>query len=134
MARTGRCIVAELGDGGSSFSTITSVLGDADVNIDGFSAQAVDGGTEAYVVTEDVDRGRQALEEAGISLRVEPYVAATLTSRPGELARAMQHLSDSGIHPDAAFLVMTPWGPDIQVAFACQEPKSAKKALAELEA
>lgn len=133
MVRSGRCIVTDLGDEGYAFSTVSGVLGDEDVNIDGFSAQADEDGGRTYVITEDTERGLAALEGAGLATETVPYVAATLTSRPGELANAVTALTESGVRPDATFLVMAPWGPDVQVAFAGVEPDAASKVLEDLD-
>lgn len=133
MTRTGTCLRVDLGATACPFSRVTRILGQADVRIDGFSVQATEDGAIAYLVPEDVSGAQEALDTAGIAHVPFPFVAGTVTSPPGTLGRAMARLDEEGISVEAAFLVTTPWGPDLQVAFATAQAHQASSLLEQLE-
>lgn len=107
------------------------ILGDADVNILGFSVHGPEG--DAYVIPEDSDKSIEVLREEGIDGSIVDVVTASLPNRPGELGRASRVLSDAGVTVGAVFPAVAPSGPDVRVAVVCEDPQRAAKALESLE-
>jgi hypothetical protein len=121
-----------VGGDAPALTKAADALGDADVNILGFSVHGPEG--VAYLVPEDAERAVDALGTAGVGqAETVPVVTATLPNRPGELGRAARELDEAGVTLEASFPTVSPARPDVRVAAVCREPERAKKTLEGLE-
>ena len=79
-------------------SEVTDVLGNADVNIRGFSvSDTADYGIVRLVVN-DPDKGLEVLHEAGFAVKVNDVLCVELPDRPGGLAGVLKVVSDAGVN------------------------------------
>jgi hypothetical protein len=79
-------------------SEITGVLGDAGVNIRGFSiSDTADYGIVRLIVDKP-EVGDKALQDAGFTLKVTEVICLDLPDHPGGLAGVLQVVSDAGVN------------------------------------
>jgi hypothetical protein len=78
---------------------ISSILGDAGINIDGFGVW----GGETRLFVSDVDRAIELLSAAGMSCDTADVLRLHLPNEPGNLAEVAQALGDAGINIDYAY-------------------------------
>lgn len=131
MARVTQGVRVQAGGDTARLTRSADTLGDADVNILGFSVHGPQG--DAYVIPEDSEKSIGALREEGIEGSIVDVVTASLPNRPGELGRASHALSDAGVAVEAVFPAVAPSGPDVRVAVVCEDTQRAAKALEGLE-
>lgn len=131
MTRTTRGVRVTVGGDAAALTEAADALGDADVNILGFSVHGPEG--TAYLVPEDADKSLDALADAGVTAEPVDVVMATLPNRPGELGRASRELVDAGVTVHATFPAVSPASPDVRVAVVCEDASRAGKALEGLE-
>jgi hypothetical protein len=82
---------------------VTDVLGNAGVNIRGFTvADTVDYGI-VRVVVDDPEKGRQALHAAGFALKMSDVLCVELPDHPGGLAAVLKAVSDAGVNIEYAY-------------------------------
>jgi hypothetical protein len=87
-------------------AAIGEALGNAGVNIDGFSA-TVDGGRGfLHLLVDNAGSARSALEGAGFTVSGErdAIVLDDVDDRPGFLGETGRKLADAGINVEAAYL------------------------------
>ena len=82
---------------------ISSILGDAGINIDGFGVW----GGETRLFVNNVDRAIELLSAAGMSCDTAEVLRLHLPNEPGNLAEVAQALGDAGINIDYAY-TLTP--------------------------
>lgn len=134
MVRATRSIAIRLANAPGELARVASALGEADVNILGFSAHEEGEEGTVHLLTEDPDKAERVLGELGFDPTPKDALAATLSNRAGELGRVARQLADSGVNIDATFPTISPRGPDVQIAFVCDETQSARKVLDDAEA
>jgi hypothetical protein len=66
---------------------IAKVMGDAGVNIEGFLLTTSGSKGQVKLVVDDVDRAKEALEEAALRYTEQPVLHVRLRNVPGALAR-----------------------------------------------
>ena len=105
--------------------TISSILGAAGINIDGFG---VWGGVTRLFVT-DVDRACELLEENGFSCECADVLRLHLPDEPGNLAEVAEALGAAGINIDYAY-TLTPSDPgEAAFVLAVVDPEEAEHVL-----
>lgn len=88
-----------MGDQPGKLGSVSSILGDAGVNIDGFG---VWNGTARLFVT-DIDRAAELLREAGYECEVGDVLRLHVPDEPGNLAEVAKALGEAGINIDYAY-------------------------------
>lgn len=79
-------------------SEVTGLLGDADVNIRGFSvSDTIDYGILRLVVDKP-DEALAVLKRAGFTVRENPVICIDLPDEPGGLARVLKIVADAGVN------------------------------------
>lgn len=79
-------------------SEVTGLLGDADVNIRGFSvSDTIDYGILRLVVDKP-DEALAVLKNAGFTVREDPVICIDLPDEPGGLARVLKIVADAGVN------------------------------------
>lgn len=134
IVRATRSVVIRLENAPGQLARVASALGEADVNILGFSAHEEGQEGTVHLLTEDPDKAADVLEELGLDPVTKEALAVTLPNRAGELGRVSRRLADSGVNIDATFPTVSPRGPDVQIAFVCDDPASAHKVLEDVDA
>ncbi len=88
-------------------SDVTDVLGKAKVNIRGFSvSDTADYGIIRLVVN-DPDKGRQALADAGFTVKESEVICIDLPDKPGGLAAVLKHVSDAGVNIEYVYSLIS---------------------------
>jgi len=79
-------------------SEVTGLLGDAGVNIRGFSvSDTIDYGILRLVVDKP-DEALAALKQAGFTVREDPVICIDLPDEPGGLAGVLKIVADAGVN------------------------------------
>ena len=107
---------------------VANALARKDVNIKsiagmGFAHQGV-----IRIIADDVEAARSALRESNIRFEESELVTALLENKAGELAGIAGKLSNAGLNVHAVYVVGLE-GDLVDLAFAVDDPKKAKKAL-----
>lgn len=79
-------------------SEVTDVLGQAGVNIRGFSVSDTADFGIVRLVVDDPERGKAALHDAGFAVRTNDVLCVELPDRPGGLAGVLKVISDAGVN------------------------------------
>lgn len=88
-------------------SEVTDVLGQAGVNIRGFSvSDTADYGIVRLVVS-DPDAGRLALQGAGFTVKESEVICMNLPDRPGGLASVLKTVADAGVNIEYVYSLIS---------------------------
>jgi len=109
---------------------ISSILGDAGINIDGFGVW----GGETRLFVSDVDRAVQLLSDAGISCDVANVLRLHLPDEPGNLAEVAQALGEAGINIDYAYTLTSTVAGEAAFILAVLDTDAAEHVLEEDDA
>ena len=98
-------IAVELENRPGTLAELGDAAGRAGVNLDGVCGIPCEGVGVIHVLVEDPATARDALTEAGITIREEREVlVADVTDRPGELGDLTRRLADAGVNIDLTYL------------------------------
>lgn len=97
MPTTTQLLISETSKPGV-LARVSSILGDAGVNIKAFCAPEVTGKGNLRLVVADIDRARTALKAARIRFREETALVLSLENTPGALSRVAEHLREARIN------------------------------------
>jgi len=104
---------------------LSSILGDAGINIEGFG---VWGGEMRLFVT-DVDLASRLLTDAGFSCTTVDVLRLHLPDEPGNLAEVAQALGDAGINIDYAYSLTSTVPGEAAFVLAVIDPDAAEGVL-----
>lgn len=79
-------------------SEVTDVLGRAKVNIRGFSVSDTAEYGIVRLVVDDPERGREALHDAGFTVKSHDVLCVELPDQPGGLAGVLKVVSGAGVN------------------------------------
>jgi hypothetical protein len=115
-----------LDDQPGQLARLGEILGNADVNIEGFCAVTSGGGQgEIHVLVDDAADAFAALGEAGIQVATEQEVAVMpVEDRPGALGDASRRLGDARVNVTLAYLAT-----NTRLVFAADNLAEARSAL-----
>jgi hypothetical protein len=115
-----------LDDRPGELARLGQVLGDADVNIEGFCAVTSGGGlAEIHVLIEDPTPAFDALAAVGIEVASEQEVAVVdVEDNPGVLGEVSRKLGDAGVNISLAYLATS-----TRLVFGADDLAQAKAAL-----
>ena len=102
MPTTTQLVISEESKPGV-LARVSSVLGNAGVNIKAFSAPEVTGKGNLRLVVADLDRARMALKAAKIRFREETALVLSLENTPGALSRVAEHLTQARVNIKCAY-------------------------------
>lgn len=98
-------IAIELENRPGTLTELGEAAGKAGVNLDGVCGIPCEGVGVIHVLVEDPATARDALTQAGITIREEREVlVADVTDRPGELGELTRRLADAGVNIDLTYL------------------------------
>ena len=120
-------LTIHMDDRPGELARVTSLLGDAKVNIGGFCAVTSGGGrAEAHVLIDDVPAAFSTLAAAGIKVvsEQEVLVVSVDEDRPGVLGEITRKLGESGVNITLAYLAT-----NTRLVFAADDLAAAKAAL-----
>ena len=119
-------ITVYLDDHPGELARITSLLGEAQVNILGFCAVRSGGGkAEVHLLIDDVPAAFSTLEAGGAQIASEQEVlVVNVNDRPGILGDVARKLADGGINITLAYVAT-----DTRLVFASDDLAAAKAAL-----
>jgi hypothetical protein len=109
-------------------SEVTDLLGDAGINIRGFSvADTADYGILRLIV-DDPDRAARMLRDKAFTVRENDVVCVKLEDVPGGLATALKVVSDAGVNIEyiyslvSTYVVLNVTDPDKAVELLADQP------------
>lgn len=116
-----------------TLAPVAKALGNANINIIGFSIQPQgEFGTFRFVTTPgDVSKTESWLKTANRAYRVSELVTVKTRNGPGVLGRLCESLSQSGVNVEACYQLAPQTPGDLEVAFHVDDVASAKKVLAQ---
>ena len=88
-------------------SEVTSVLGESDVNIRGFSVSDTAEYGILRLVVDDPERGEEALKAAGFTVKHNDVICIKLPDEPGSLATVLKVVSDAGVNIEYVYSLVS---------------------------
>lgn len=88
-------------------SQVSDVLGNAGVNIRGFSVSDTADYGIVRLVVDDPERGRQILVDAGFTVKVSDVLCVHLPDQPGGLAGVLKIVSDAGVNIEYVYSLIS---------------------------
>lgn len=88
-------------------SEVSDVLGDAGVNIRGFSVSDTADYGIVRLVVDDPDAGRAALQDDGFTVKSSDVLCVRLPDEPGGLARVLKLVSDAGVNIEYVYSLIS---------------------------
>jgi len=112
---------------------LTSLLGENGVNI--FALTLTGGIDHGYVrmVTDDHERARRVLDEAGYVFFERDVVLVTIPNRPGALAKVSRLWSENGINVEYVYCAAVPEVEEGLVVFGVDQVQKAVRLCAGLD-
>ena len=88
-----------------ALATVGETLGNAGINIDGYSSSTVGIKTQLHVLVEDAEAARSALEAAGIQVvQAREALTVDMEDQPGELGKVARRIADAGVNIDMVYM------------------------------
>jgi len=88
-------------------SEVTETLGQAGINIRGFSVSDTADYGIIRLVVDDPDRGRDLLHDAGFAVKVSDVLCIDLPDVPGGLAGVLKVVSDAGVNIEYVYSLIS---------------------------
>jgi hypothetical protein len=107
---------------------VADALARKDVNIKSMTGMNFQHQGIMRVIAEDVEAARTALRDGNIRFEECDLATVLLENKAGELANVAVKLSNAGVNVNAMYVVGLD-GDLVELAFATDDPKKAKKAL-----
>lgn len=105
---------------------VARVLGDAGVNIRGFStAETADYGI-LRLIADDEARAAEALRASEFTVHEGPVILARVPDKPGGLSRALEGFAKDGLNVEYAYLAV----PAAVIAFGVEDVAAGERILA----
>jgi hypothetical protein len=93
-----------LADKPGTLAHVSSVLGDAQVNIDAIQGTSIEGKGVVQFVPNNPDKAAQALEAAGIPYTRREVLVVKVLDEPGMLGDVALVMSEAGINIDSVYV------------------------------
>lgn len=88
-------------------SEVTDILGEASVNIRGFSVSDTAEYGILRLVVDDPARGMAALRQAGFTVKENDVICIDLPDKPGGLASVLKIVSDAGVNIEYVYSLIS---------------------------
>ncbi len=88
-------------------SEVTEVLGQAGINIRGFSVSDTADYGIVRLVVDDPDAGAKALQDAGFTVKMSDVICLNLPDQPGGLAGVLKVVSDAGVNIEYVYSLIS---------------------------
>ncbi len=88
-------------------SEVTDILGEADVNIRGFSVSDTAEYGILRLVVDDPAKGMAALRQAGFTVKENDVICIDLPDKPGGLASVLKIVSDAGVNIEYVYSLIS---------------------------
>jgi hypothetical protein len=107
---------------------VANALARKDVNIKSMAGMVFANQGVMRIIADDIEAARSALRESNIRFEECELVNVLLENKAGELAGIAAKLSNAGLNVHAMYVTGLE-GDLVELAFAVDDPKKAKKAL-----
>lgn len=88
-------------------SEVTGILGEADVNIRGFSVSDTAEYGILRLVVDAPERAQELLAEQGFTVRVDDVICIDLPDQPGGLARVLRIVAEAGVNIEYVYSLVS---------------------------
>jgi|SRR5581483_2532115 len=109
---------------------VANILARAGVNLKTVSALTLNHQALLRLIPDDVDTTRHALQESNIRFEENEVATVLLQNQAGELAGMADKLANAGVNIHAIYVTGLA-GDMVELAIVADDPKKAKKLLAE---
>lgn len=133
MGKTKQLTVWLQSSPGQIIGQVAQALGDAKVNISGFSCATRMGTSPLRLQVSDYDRARDILQGLGLRLTEEEVLRVTVGDRPGAVARVVQALGAAGINIEYAYGAVAPGARKADLVLGVADLKNALRTLRPLK-
>lgn len=119
-----RELTLELAEGIDSLARASDALGEASINVRGYTFNRDHGEQVARFVVDDTDRAIKVLEAEGFSVTERPALVTAVPHQPGELGRVARNVASSGADVVSSYVVLesTSGLPQLVFTFTEEEP------------
>lgn len=131
MTTTTTAVAVELENKPGTLGQAARTLGDAGINILGFSLEAQGRTGTAHLVTDDPEATLETLEATGRTVESQDVLLVPAPNEPGQLGTVGERLGEVGVNIEAGFAVADPETSQAQIALAVDDTRSARKSLEE---
>ncbi|PWT84138.1 MAG: hypothetical protein C5B56_16095 [Proteobacteria bacterium] len=107
---------------------MANALGRKDVNLKSVAGMNFANQGVIRIIADDIEAARSALRESNIRFEESELVTVLLENKAGELAGVAAKLANAGLNVHAVYVIGLD-GDLVELAFAVDDPKKAKKAL-----
>ncbi len=107
---------------------VTGALSRKGVNLKSVAAMVIGNQGMLRLIADDVESAREALKEGHIPFEESELVAVMLENRAGEVEDVASKLANANINVQALYVIGLD-GDLVELAFAVDDPKKAKKVL-----
>jgi hypothetical protein len=123
--------VIELTHRPGQLADVTNALSLNSVNIRSVTAMNLGNQALMRLIPDDADAARNALRDKNIGFEENEVISVLMENQAGELTGVASKLSEAGLNLEAIYVVGLA-GDLIELAIAADDPKRAKKVLADL--
>lgn len=109
---------------------LTGLLATHEINLRSVAAVADGAKAIACLVVEDVTGMRAALSDARMQFEEEEVIAELIEDEPGQVADLAAKLANHGVNIQSLYILARD-RPLVEIGFTTDDPKRAKKVLAE---
>jgi len=106
---TVRQISVSIKRGTGQISEVTDMLGDAGVNIRGFSVCDSRDTCVLHLIVDSPDAARSALESNNVAFSEKDVICLMLNDRPGSLAAALATVASAGVRFECVYSLILPY-------------------------
>lgn len=124
MAET---LITRIANRPGELAKITTMLGDANVNVTGLFVNAHGEQGTVSLLCDDIESARKTLHTKGIEAETRTVYAKRIKNKPGALAAFTRELADAGINIRQALGTTTRRGRDAEVWFEVEDPEKAAR-------
>jgi hypothetical protein len=121
-------LVIHLGHRPGELATVTNALSLQGINIRSLAAMSLGNQAVLRLIPDNFEAARDALRAGNIRFEERELVTVMLENQAGELTGVAAKLADAGLNLEAIYVVGLA-GELIELAFAVDDPKKAKKVL-----
>lgn len=127
--RVPKTLAVSLENRPGAFAEIAKLLGKADVDILGFSTQALGDFGQVHLFVDRLEAAKKALEKAGARYRTREVVLTQVPDEPGALGDLASTLSKAGVNIEIAFNAAGGPATQASVVLEVSDPAAARRAL-----
>jgi len=85
------------------FAAVTTLLGEADVNVAAFRAAEAGSNAEVVIAVKNTAKGKKALAPLGVELKESDALCVEMPNKAGRLQKVAKKLADAGVNVQSSW-------------------------------